>query len=205
MNEIKQVKSLVKLTHILELQKEMQVFNSKKRPGILDPNNAHPGARVRAAMYYWNCMTAEFTELKDGIMEGDEENIKEELVDILHFMASILVYLEIKPKYKLEHYFQMGNDFYEIDDVENEDSLWSGMTYAWGVILNALPYKNWKTYESYDIIHTEEMNRSADYLLMYFCAMCKLRRMDADELYERYLAKNQENIERQLPGGKYEV
>jgi dimeric dUTPase (all-alpha-NTP-PPase superfamily) len=213
------------LEHLFELQTKMQETNSAKRPEILEPLSEDVQARVKTAMFYWNCVTAEYTELQEGLDKQRRgfdvaENIKEEYIDMLHFVLSMMIYIGYEvPTFSLEWIFEVirsterlikkmdktGKGFSKEQKIEMIGTFWGNLSVSWGKILNTLPFKNWKTYPEEELVLFSQPND--DLIRMFlgeFFNIGHLLGMDEKQIYETYLNKWKENNERQLPGGKYE-
>jgi len=195
-----------RLEQMFKMQYEMQVNNSKKRPKIANPDTATIEEKIKAAMYYWNCSTVEFMEMSNELFnvamskeKASANNYKEEMVDILHFVLSQMIYLgHVNLSIELEDFFKNSK---QVDMYLG----WFYLTMAWGEILNQVPYKNWKTYEETDYQNFPGIIEKS--IIMFFQCYINLVRtigMDSEELFKRYQEKYEINVKRQEKGGRYE-
>lgn len=198
------------LQHIFNLQTMMQIENSKKRPAIISPGTDNVQDKIQAAMYYWNCATAEFSELM-GSFEKTREYDKEEYIDILHFIVAMLIYVEQKPEQSLERYMKDADTVIKTLQLWHPKPtihamvliLWSRISLNWGEALDQLPFKNWKTHEPDDMVIGLDGYEAHNILISFFALGYSIG-MDANSIYEGYLNKNKVNHDRQKEGGRYE-
>lgn len=210
--------------HIFVLQREMQIANSKKRPAICCPKDPDKSRQLEASMYYWNCATVEFFEFEESFKElyvdGVElhyqkayADVAEELIDILHFIVSMLLYIGIKPKdvlpiKELDKYISHGSIISSERPIESYEKssdvifdTWGKISWYWGRILNQLPYKIWKTYDEPEY---KQLVTEANGFLIAFFYLFRMIELSPEQVYEKYLEKNQINKDRQGKGGRYE-
>lgn len=215
------------LERMFEMQLQMQRDNATKRFSIIDPDSDDVQERIKAAMFYWNCVTAEYAEFwlelekglsKDKFEVSDEA--REEYIDMLHFVLSMLIYIgHQRPGITLEWIFECIRSTEKIikkmhggkseltpeHKVRLVETFWNNLSKSWGHILNGLPYKNWKTYPAEEL---KLFNQENDSILRIFMAeffnIGHLIGMDEKDIYLEYLNKWKENEARQKPGGKYE-
>ena len=185
------------IQNLLEKQYEMQETNHKKRPVIVDPTTTDVVERINAAMYYWNCMNAEYYEMCVERKNLNREKMQEEYIDILHFILSVIIFLD-----------GMRIKDWEVDiflsRVIDLDSLWSNVCQDWGNILNDLPYKNWKTYDFLEY-HSEIDDIKLKVFLNDFLIIGEvLLNMSLEVIEEKYMEKWEINRQRQQKGGRYE-
>ena len=195
------------LDNLFTIQKETQDFVSKKRDSILSPYDNNIIKRINAAIYYWNATTVEYAEMRQGMKDNNWPNVHEELVDMLHFILASFIYLGLDSfgNWPLASLFQSFNSRgRQKYDVVIEK--WSNISINWGLLIDSLPYKSWKSYPTDELrlIHTEEQIDLSEKLFASFCEMCDYLGLDENTLYQGYINKNKENIARQQKGGIYE-
>ena len=214
--EINPVSPNERLVHLFDLQTAMQKANSQKRNEIVHPKHGTVRSRIQAAIYYWNAATVEYAELQISSFDSlPDDHVTEELVDMLHFILSQLLYSGFSGRElnTLDEYF--GADFGEIEDgpeinkvnrVKAVHHYWSLLSTAWGELMDSMPYKIWKTYESNEmlLVHSKAQVAHGHGIMIYFAGICTHLNVDAEALYLGYINKNKENYKRQMSGGKYE-
>lgn len=204
------------LQHIFKLQRNMQVKNSKKRSKIYSPDGQDKDKQLDMAMYLWNAATiefGEFIEVWDEYSSNFEDKelydaSAEELIDILHFIVSMLIYSGVDID-KLPSMKSLYPEYKKLDLSEPNKKLelreisecWFDISIFWGAFLEQLPYKKWKTYENPEYVGDMY---SASGLLKHFFKLCYTIKLTPVQVYEKYLEKNQINKDRQEKGGRYE-
>lgn len=200
-----------RMIHLFELQTAMQKFNFDKRPAIIDPYSNDVHERILAAIYYWNATTVEYAEMREetnNTYDLPQEQITEELVDMLHFILCQLLYVGFTGKEfsSLITIFEKVNNLEDHTSIGAGNAYWGTLSKAWGLLIDTLPYKIWKSYEIDEmrLVHSKEQVDLASTMLYSFVGLCISLKVSEDDLYLGYINKNVENFKRQMPGGKYE-
>lgn len=192
-------------------QYELQCYMNKKRgltyPPVIDAEYI-THEHVLAAIYFSSCVNIEWLELQDAYqdylkamdlysLDVPEARAKalEELIDVLHFVLSVFIFLGLKKEYVMKaSHFKIGG--------VNSLAEYAGDTaLAISAVLSNAPYKTWK-----DQDNRRELN--SDYMKLLFSkfSICynnildfALYNLDASytDVIESYLHKNALNFKRQ--------
>jgi hypothetical protein len=118
-----------------------------------------------------------------------------------------LLYINLKPRETLEFYYDKAVEDYKAGTVGETSIKYLIGDYiiAFGQIMQQLPYKAWKTYETFEPkVPYTVLYDMVDTLMIKFIKLYVALGMKPEDIWKFYYEKNRENFKRQQKNGRYE-
>lgn len=198
------------LAIMFDMQESLQNMLGKKRGTLTPDSNENLFVKSGMSIYHLGSVVTELFEL-DEQMEKDNFEItdlsKFELTDAYHFLMNTLLYLNLKPKETLEWYYDKARDDMKTGTIGTSSVKYLIGDYiiAFGQIMQQMPYKAWKSYETFEPkVPATILQDMVDNLMIKFIKLYVALGMSPADIWKFYFLKNKENFARQETGGRYE-
>lgn len=195
---------------MFDMQESLQNMLGKKRGTLTPDSKENLFVKSGMSIYHLGSVVTELFEL-DEQMQKDNYEITDlsrfELTDAVHFLMNTLLYVNLKPRETLEFYYDKAVIDYKTGTVgeTNIKYLIGDYIIAFGQIMQQLPYKAWKTYESFEPkVPYTMLYDMVDNLMIKFIKLYVALGMKPEDIWKFYYEKNRENFKRQQKNGRYE-
>ena len=195
---------------MFDMQESLQNMLGKKRGTLTPDSKENLFIKSGMSIYHLGSVVTELFEL-DEQLQKDNYKITDlsrfELTDAVHFLMNTLLYINLKPKNSLEWYYDKAIEDYKTGTVGETSIKYLIGDYiiAFGQIMQQLPYKAWKTYNSFEPkVSYTELYKMVDNLMIKFIKLYISLDMKPEDIWKFYYEKNRENFARQKVGGRYE-
>lgn len=195
---------------MFDMQESLQNMLGKKRGTLTPDSKENLFIKSGMSIYHLGSVVTELFEL-DEQMQKDNYEITDlsrfELTDAVHFLMNTLLYINLKPRETLEFYYDKAVEDYKTGTVGETSIKYLIGDYiiAFGQIMQQLPYKAWKTYESFEPkVPYTVLYDMVDILMIKFIKLYVALGMKPEDIWKFYYEKNRENFKRQQKNGRYE-
>lgn len=195
---------------MFDMQESLQNMLGKKRGTLTPDSKENLFVKSGMSIYHLGSVVTELFEL-DEQMQKDNYEITDlsrfELTDAVHFLMNTLLYINLKPKETLEFYYDKAVSDYKTGTVGETSIKYLIGDYiiAFGQIMQQLPYKAWKTYDSFEPkVPYTILYEMVDNLMIKFIKLYVALGMKPEDIWKFYYEKNRENFKRQQKNGRYE-
>ena len=195
---------------MFDMQESLQNMLGKKRGTLTPDSKENLFIKSGMSIYHLGSVVTELFEL-DEQMQKDNYEITDlsrfELTDAVHFLMNTLLYINLKPRETLEFYYDKAVEDYKTGTVGETSIKYLIGDYiiAFGQIMQQLPYKAWKTYESFEPkVPYTVLYDMVDTLMIKFIKLYVALGMKPEDIWKFYYEKNRENFKRQQKNGRYE-
>lgn len=195
---------------MFDMQESLQNMLGKKRGTLTPDSKENLFIKSGMSIYHLGSVVTELFEL-DEQMQKDNYEITDlsrfELTDAVHFLMNTLLYINLKPRKTLEFYYDKAVENYKTGTVGETSIKYLIGDYiiAFGQIMQQLPYKAWKTYESFEPkVPYTVLYDMVDTLMIKFIKLYVALGMKPEDIWKFYYEKNRENFKRQQKNGRYE-
>ena len=195
---------------MFDMQESLQNMLGKKRGTLTPDSKENLFVKSGMSIYHLGSVVTELFEL-DEQMQKDNYEITDdsrfELTDAVHFLMNTLLYINMKPRETLEWYYDKAKEDFHAGTIGETSIrfLIGDYIIAFGQIMQQLPYKAWKTYETYEPkVPYTVLYDMVDTLMVKFIKLYVALGMTPQDIWKFYYEKNRENFKRQKTGGRYE-
>lgn len=195
---------------MFDMQESLQNMLGKKRGTLTPDSKENLFIKSGMSIYHLGSVVTELFEL-DEQMQKDNYEITDlsrfELTDAVHFLMNTLLYINLKPREMLEFYYDKAVTDYKTGTVGETSIKYLIGDYiiAFGQIMQQLPYKAWKTYDSFEPkVSYTILYDMVDNLMIKFIKLYVALGMKPEDIWKFYYEKNRENFKRQQKNGRYE-
>lgn len=195
---------------MFDMQESLQNMLGKKRGTLTPDSNENLFVKSGMSIYHMGSVITELFELDEQLQKDNFEITdlsRFELTDAVHFLINTLLYINIKPRETLEFYYEKAVSDYKTGTVGETSIKYLIGDYiiAFGQIMQQLPYKAWKTYDSFEPkVPYTVLYDMVDNLMVKFVKLYVALGMKPEDIWKFYYEKNRENFKRQKSGGRYE-
>lgn len=180
----------------------MKQIQLQSRLQQLPPGNRDFKYIAGKNIYWGHCIRAEVEELLEWVSKQEDPTwVKEmqmEAIDIIHFTFNMAIELALELEFIEAIEAQYEHYTWEIDTSRiHAATLILGRSII--TLINALPWKTWKTYTDIKV-DTRELNRLYADVLRAALILCNATGLDKQGIINMYYAKNKVNHERQDNG-----
>lgn len=195
---------------MFDMQESLQNMLGKKRGTLTPDSKENLFVKSGMSIYHLGSVVTELFEL-DEQMQKDNYEITDasrfELTDAVHFLMNTLLYINMKPRETLEWYYDKAKEDFHAGTIGETSIrfLIGDYIIAFGQIMQQLPYKAWKTYESFEPkVPYTVLYDMVDTLMIKFIKLYVALGMKPEDIWKFYYEKNRENFKRQQKNGRYE-
>lgn len=198
------------LKTMFEMQESLQNMLGKKRGTLTPDSKENLFIKSGMSIYYLGSVITELFELDEQLQKDNYEITdlsKFELTDAFHFLMNTLLYINLKPKEELDFYYNKALEDFKTGTIgENSIKYLIGdYIIAFGQIMQQLPYKAWKTYDSFEPkVPYTVLYDMVDNVMIKFLKLFIALGMKQKDIWNFYYEKNKENFARQGKNGRYE-
>lgn len=195
---------------MFDMQESLQNMLGKKRGTLTPDSKENLFVKSGMSIYHLGSVVTELFEL-DEQMQKDNYEITDasrfELTDAVHFLMNTLLYINMKPRETLEWYYDKAKEDFHAGTIGETSIrfLIGDYIIAFGQIMQQLPYKAWKTYDSFEPkVPYTVLYDMVDTLMIKFIKLYVALSMKPEDIWKFYYEKNRENFKRQQKNGRYE-